>query len=100
MDELEKVQAQITELKKQAENLVIKQKPVIIEEIKAKIKTYGITAKDLGFTGKTGVSSMAGMTVPAKYKHGDHTWTGRGRQPPFIMEYIAQGGKLEDLQIR
>lgn len=40
---------------------------------------------------------MAGTTVPIKYKHGDLTWSGRGRQPKFVQDYVASGGKLEDL---
>ena len=100
MDDLEKVQAQIADLTKQAENLVLKKKPAVIEELKLKIKMYNITAKDLGLTGRTGVSSLAGATVPPKYVHGEFSWTGRGRKPPFIVEYLSKGGKLEDLQVR
>lgn len=66
--------------------------------MKAKIKAYGITLKDLGLTGKG--SSQSGISVAAKYKHGDLTWTGRGRQPKFVMDYIAAGGTLEELLIK
>lgn len=100
MDELERVQAQIAELARKAEELLQQKKPSVIEDIKVKIKAYGITAKDLGFLEKKPVSSMAGTTVPPKYRLGDLTWTGRGRQPQFIEEYIAQGGTLEDLLIK
>ncbi len=43
------------------------------------------------------VSATAGSVVPIKYKHGDLTWTGRGRQPKFVQDYVTSGGKLEDL---
>lgn len=40
--------------------------------------------------------------VAAKYRHPQHAdmqWTGRGRQPKWIVEFIAQGGTLEQLSI-
>lgn len=40
MDELEVIQQQIAELQKKAE---------VLEEVKSKIKAYGLTAKELGF---------------------------------------------------
>lgn len=102
MDDLEKVQSQIAELLRKAEELTIQKKPAIIDDIKAKIQAYGITARELGFGDKGVVvrsSSMAGSTVPPKYRLHDKTWTGRGRQPKFIEEYIASGGTLDDLRI-
>lgn len=97
MDDLESLQAQICELQKQAETLLTQKKSAAILEVKAKIKTYGLTTRDLGFLDKP--NSMAGVPVPIKYRHGDFTWTGRGRQPKFIVDYIANGGTLEDLAV-
>ena len=40
--------------------------------------------------------------VAAKYRHpqnADLQWTGRGRQPKWIVEYITAGGTLEQLSI-
>ena len=101
MDDLEKVQAQIADLQRKAEELAIQQKPGVIEEIKAKIKTYGITARDLGFGDKpVKPNPMAGVTVPIKYRRGEDVWTGRGKQPKFVVDYIAAGGNLEDLLVK
>lgn len=105
MDDLEKVQAQILDLKKKAEELILQKKPAVIEDIKTKITAYGISARELGFGGaavsKThSTNPLAGIPVPAKYKLHDLTWSGRGRQPKFVMDYIEQGGKLEDLEIK
>lgn len=97
MDDLEKVQAQIAELQRKADELLHQKKAAVIEDVKAKIKAYGLTAKDLGFVGKS--SSKAGTTVAIKYRYGEHSWTGRGRQPKFVVDYIAAGGKLEELEI-
>ena len=100
MDDLEKVQAQIAELQKKSEELIAQKKPAMIEEVRAKMKAYGITTADL--SGKhvvQKVSSLVGSVVPVKYRQGEHTWSGRGQQPAFIKAYIAGGGKKEDLLV-
>lgn len=40
--------------------------------------------------------------VAAKYRHpqdSDLAWTGRGRQPKWIVEFLAAGGTLKQLSI-
>lgn len=40
--------------------------------------------------------------VPPKYRNpadADVTWTGRGRQPVWVREFVQGGGKLEDITI-
>ena len=69
--------------------------------IKAKIKLYGITAKELGF-GTSSVSIETTSTrspVAIKYRHGDNTWTGRGRQPLWVVDYLSNGGKIDELKV-
>lgn len=95
MDELEQLQSQIHELQKKAEHLAAQRKASAITEIKAKILTLGITAKDLGLSLGEGKRS----TVAVKYRLGDQTWTGRGKAPKFIVEFQAKGGKLEDILV-
>ena len=97
MDDLEKLQAQIADLQRKAEDLLIQKKAAVAEEVRAKIKAYGLTPKDLGFGVKG--AGKAPSTVAIKYRHGDLTWTGRGRQPKFIVDYIAAGGQLDDLAV-
>ena len=102
MDDLEKVQAQIAELAKKAEELIAQKKPAVIADIKTKMAAYGITTKDLGLSVGTLVvhkSSQAGVPVPIKYRQGEHTWSGRGRQPKWVEDYIKSGGKLEELAV-
>lgn len=103
MDDLEKVQAQIADLMKKADELTAQKKPTVIEEIKSKISAYKITSEELGFGKKASPLSknpLAGIPVPIKYKLDKDTWTGRGRQPQWVVDYIAKGGKLEDLEIK
>lgn len=47
-------------------------------------------------------SKRAGKPVAAKYRHPDEptlTWSGRGRQPKWVVEFLANGGKIETLAI-
>lgn len=98
MDELEQLHAQIADLQRKAETLASKKKAEVLEEVKAKIRTYGITLKDLGLTDKPKTTS----TVAVKYRHPSDpslAWTGRGRQPRWIEAYISEGGSLQDLAV-
>ena len=99
MDELELLHKQIADLQAKAQDIAIKRKEPVIEEIKAKIKLYGITAKELGFdNGKAGAIGKT-STVAIKYQQGDKIWTGRGRQPKFIVDYLATGASIKDLLV-
>lgn len=100
MDELEKIQQQIEELQKKAQELQQQKKSAVLEEVKAKIKSYGLTAKELGLGSVEKASDdKRSQPVAIKYKQGQNTWTGRGRQPKWVVEYVASGGKLEDLLV-
>jgi len=102
MDELELIQQQIAELQKKAEELAIQKKQPVIDEIKAKLKAYGITAKDLGlveFVAPQTVAEKTKKPVAIKYRHNENTWTGRGMKPKWVVKFVEDGGKLEDLLV-
>lgn len=98
MDDLKKIQDEIVNLQKQANSLIAQRKAEAIDDIKAKIKAFGITLKDLGLVDKS--SSRVGIPVPIKYQLNDQTWTGRGRQPKWVEDYLAAGGTLEAVRIK
>jgi DNA-binding protein H-NS len=100
MDELEQLHKQIADLQAKAQDIAIKRKEPVIEEMKAKIKLYGITAKELGFTSARTSTVEKTSSVAIKYKQGDNTWTGRGREPKFIVDHLASGGKIEELLVK
>lgn len=101
MDELEKIQQQIQELQKKAQEIAEAKRQPALEEVKSKIKLYGFTATELGFStsSKTTMGEKIKRTVAVKYKLGNDTWTGRGRKPKWVEEYLATGKKIEDLAI-
>lgn len=105
MTSLQNIYDQIAELQKQAKDMVQAQRQPTIDRIKEDIKTYDITAKELGFkeakpTAKSVVRGNASKALVApKYKLNEKTWTGRGRPPVWLVEFEANGGKRETLEI-
>lgn len=108
--------SQIEELKKQAEKVKKEEFSTIVKSIKKHISEYGITAKDLGLssseTVKTDRKSKGNRKhqkkltstrpkVPPKYRDQfGNTWTGRGKQPRWVVSAIASGISLDSLRIR
>ena len=40
--------------------------------------------------------------VKVKYRHPENAaleWTGRGRQPKWVAEWVAKGGKMESITV-
>jgi DNA-binding protein H-NS len=44
-------------------------------------------------------SPLIGIKVPFKYRFGNDTWTGRGKQPKWIVNALAGGLSLESFRI-
>lgn len=113
--------AQIEELKKQAEKTRKEEFSSVVKTIKKQIADYGITAEDLGLTsngpsklgrkGKTAAGkpgrkprakrANAGTKVAPKYRDdAGNTWTGRGKQPKWVVAALASGRSLDMMLIR
>jgi DNA-binding protein H-NS len=115
--------AQIEELKKQAEKTRKEELSTVIKTIKKQIADYGITAEDLGLSSAAAKRGRkpgrpvkavakpgrkprakranAGVKVPPKYRDdAGNTWTGRGKQPKWVLQAIAVGRSLESMLIR
>ncbi len=113
--------AQIEELKKQAERQRKEEYSSVIKTIKKQIADYGITAEELGLgsgaakrgrkpgkasakpgrkTSARGKHPSAGTKVAPRYKdEAGNTWTGRGKQPKWVVAALASGRSLESLLI-
>lgn len=111
---------QIEELKKQAEKTRKEEFSTIVKTIKKQIADYGITAADLGLSGKpatskrgrkkaTGAkpgrkprakSASKGTKVAPKYRdESGNTWTGRGKMPKWLVSSVAQGRSVDSFKI-
>lgn len=101
------------ELKEQAEKLLaeaerVREKEIAdtIAEIKEKIRTYGLTAQDLGLApsgpGRAGKSARPkAAPAAAKYRGPNgETWSGgRGRKPQWVAQALKEGRSLEEFAV-
>ena len=89
----------------EAEELRTKELNDVIQDIKQKMSDYGLTAKDLGLSGKGRPrgKKASGSTEPAKVKYrgpNGEAWSGgRGRKPRWVTEALAKGKKLTDFAV-
>jgi DNA-binding protein H-NS len=103
------IQKEIESLQKAAESLRQKEVAGVIERIKSAIKTYDLTARDLGFASRTGAVAAPKKTRATKRGKTDSvaryrdaasgkTWSGRGRRPGWVLEALKAGKSLDDLR--
>jgi len=95
--ELKSLQDEITiemELRTKAE----RQK--LVQEFRDKAKSLGISLEDL-MSGQKGKARSSGK-VAAKYANpadSSMTWTGRGKRPRWVSEWIDSGKSIDDLKV-
>jgi DNA-binding protein H-NS len=93
----------IADMQHEAEALRKQELASVISEVKNKIAEYGLSAADLGLSGgKTKGKSATGTgTVSIKYRdsHGN-TWTGRGKQPRWLVQALSAGHKIEEFLVK
>lgn len=89
----------------EAEELRVKELNDVIADIKEKVKAYGLSAQDLGFSGAASTrkkrSNGSATKAAAKYRGPNgETWSGgRGRKPRWVTEALASGKKIEQFAI-
>ena len=78
-------------------------KQKVLDQISALASSHGFSLDDLlgkKAGGKKG--GNAGKKVAAKYRHPaqpELTWTGRGRKPAWVNDWLASGKTLESITI-
>lgn len=118
MSNLIDIQSQIEKLKKQADEIRVKEFDKTVQEILVKMQAFGITFKDLqpgkgrGAKAKSKTAATAksagskgkkkGATVVAAKYRGPNgeTWSGRGLMPRWLAALVAQGQAREDFAIK
>jgi DNA-binding protein H-NS len=77
------------------------EKARIRKELEVLAVAHGYTLEELlGDTGAT--AKRVSKPAAAKYRHPEDsalTWSGRGRKPRWVVEFLAKGGKIESLAI-
>lgn len=95
LGDLRNLQEQIKqEMKKREQQEVQKAR----EQILAIAQSVGVPIKDLIAAGR---GNKAG-SVAVRYRHPDNAnnqWTGRGRQPKWVKEWVESGKSLDKLRV-
>ncbi len=124
MTKYAEIRARISDLQKQADDIYLAEKKAAIAEIKDKIKTYDITAAELGLvkreraasTAKAGKAAAGTKKAAAKPKtkartkaraavvayqgpNGETWGGGRGKRPNWVNAILAAGGDIEDYKV-
>ncbi|WP_299842663.1 H-NS histone family protein [uncultured Jannaschia sp.] len=98
LDELKALQKDVN---KAVEEYDERRKKEARAEVEAKARELGFTLAELvDGSGKAGKKGKAPQ--PAKYRHPENaslTWSGRGRQPGWIKDALANGTSLDELLI-
>ena len=98
LDELKALQKDVN---KAVENYDAKRKREAQAEVEARARELGFTLAELvDGTGKAGKKGKAPQ--PARYRHPENaslTWSGRGRQPGWIKEALANDTSLDEFLI-
>ncbi len=98
-------EAKLNELRKQQEAERKGERTQAISSAKELIKTYDLTASDLGFSGKGATKKVSGdkrnMVAP-KYQDpaSGKTWTGRGKSPAWLSAQLAAGRDKQEFLIQ
>lgn len=104
--QIQKHDEQISQLRKQAEDLRNQERAGVIDELRKKIADYGISAADLKLGTGRGAgkrsAAPAAAKAAARYRGpAGETWSGgRGRKPRWVSEALAAGKPLSDFEIK
>lgn len=117
MNNLVDIQLQIEKLQKQASEIKDREFDKTVQDIRDKMKAFGITVKDLQSapTGRKGrgkanaktktksvgpKNKVAGAVVAAKFRGPNgESWSGRGLTPRWLSALLAQGKTKQDFAI-
>ncbi|MGB8144073.1 MAG: H-NS histone family protein [Chromatiaceae bacterium] len=108
MSSLAEIQAQIDALQEKANLIKNREKEGIIAELREKIKTYDLTAADLGLNvpemtvvrrAPRGTKVVAKPEPKYRDAHGNEWSGGRGRRPQWVIAAMEAGEDLENYRI-
>jgi DNA-binding protein H-NS len=99
LGDLRNLQEQIKqEMKKREHQEVQKAR----EEILRIAQSVGLPLKDLMSTSGRGAKTASQGSVAVRYRNPDNSsqqWTGRGRQPKWVKEWVEGGKSLDKLRV-
>jgi DNA-binding protein H-NS len=89
----------LVNLKMLAEELILQRRQEMLEQVRAemahKAKLLGMTPEEM----LAAPTKKARTPAAVKYRHGEDSWTGKGRTPLWMQELLAQGRTLEEFAV-
>lgn len=88
----------LVQIPKEIERRQKEEKSKVLKEIESFAAERGFALDEL--IGERGKKERA--PVAAKYRHPSDqelTWSGRGRQPKWVAEFVQKGGKMDQLKV-
>lgn len=106
MKSVEQMQAEIAKLQEDIEKRLSVERDAVIDRCLEAMKTYRIGWKDLMGRKKSKPEAAAqtarslAMRTRVKYRLGEETWSGYGKHPQWVKEYLKKkSNKLEKLLV-
>lgn len=103
MSTLSELLAQKAALEKQIADTQREERAAAIAQVKTLMAQYGLTLADIGSSGRAAAAPRTGggAKVPAKYRDPatGATWSGRGLQPRWLREALANGRSLAEFTL-
>lgn len=119
---LEKLKKESSEISKAIKERESQDKKIALAELKSLAKKHGFTLSDLlkettpkkrnstktngisrkAISSTSGKNNLRRAKARVKYRNPaneEDTWTGRGRQPRWVVSHIKNGGTMDDLTI-
>lgn len=105
--QINQAEAKINELREKLVQQQNIERVQAIASVKELIKTYQLSATDLGLVGKKSTARMKrvrvdkGVAVAPKYADPStgKTWSGRGKAPAWLVTYLSAGHSKQDYLI-
>lgn len=102
-ESLDLIEAQLAELQAKKLSILNTQRVAKLDEVKAIVRQFGFSAKELGLSGSADKQSSSTPRV-AKYANPanpQQQWAGgKGARPLWVKAHLNNGGTLEDLEIK
>ena len=102
MESVQEIDAHIEQLQKKRQDLLNQARSEKLQEARALVLQFGLTASELGLNRKG--RAAAQLVHEPRYRNPDNpsqTWHGRrGAKPKWVREYLDQGGILEAIAIQ
>ena len=102
LSEKQQLEKQIQKLQRKMRTLHTRQRRPVINSIIKSMQEYGITPEEItqAFERRQKRGATTSST-PARFQNPEtgETWTGRGKQPRWLVAELEKGAKLEDFLI-